>query len=41
MGSCVERSHIGKNVWPYLSVEEMDVLKINGDDDDVKGIIIS
>ena len=30
----VERPHIGKNVWPYLSVEEMDVLKINGDDED-------
>ena len=30
----VERPHIRKNIWPSLSVEEMDVLKINDDDDD-------
>ena len=32
----VVRPHIGKNVWPQLSVEETDVLKINkinGDDE--------
>ena len=30
----MERLHIGANVKPYLSVEEMDILKINDDDDE-------
>ena len=30
----MEGLHIGKNVKPYLSVEEMNDLKINDDDND-------